>query len=680
MAERTYDFHKRLGVDMSTAKPKLDGTYYAFCPFCHQKRKREHLRQREFWFSELTGSYKCHNCGEKGRLDSEEYLSYVEKSQQKTKTIAMNNNEINTKTKTKLPQDSPSFHSASLNPCGQTVIDYLQNVRGISLEAIHSLKIGEDIQRFSKLNREATCVVFNYFLDDKLVNQKFRAVDMKDFMQTPGCKTIPYNIDAIRSPLDENGKRQPVYIVEGEMDVAAMLTAGFKRCISIPNGAASNLNWINEFWETHFKGVEKYIIAVDTDKPGNQLAERLIERLGPDRCFRMNFDEFKDANGYLITFGVDDLKRLGENPTPCPMEDATFPADIKDVMDRYFEEGAQKGHTTGWEGPFNPNTKEQDFLSLDDIIQWETKQLCLITGRTGDGKSEFLDELVIRLSFDAEWKAIFYTPENNPTKRHMAKLCEKLTGKEFPKNNSDRYAENSTIMTREEYEQAYRWIADNISYYSPKNDETKVKDLLDKVDHIILRTGAKILVIDPFNYIDKELNSEFELNRRDSQIISEIRNFAIQRDLLVFLVAHPRKVNPDLGGTRRRVEMYDISGTADLVNKADICIVIDRNQKNNMTTVYVDKVRIKDYGDRGKCHFLYNPTNGRFRPCKEIKGDPNDDNPTNPNNSTKYNNEIIGINHDMTNWLGPKTQVGRPISVHRHTQFEPQTTEIEIPF
>ena len=677
MSERTYDFSKRLGVDFSKAKPKGDGTYYAFCPFCHHERKREHLRQREFWFSELTGNYECHNCGKKGRLDCEEYIAYKENlNLQTTKSKPMKT--VDKQQGPNLPQNSKSFHQASINPCGQTVRNYLQNVRKISPEAIDSLKIGEDKQWFTKLNREAKCVVFNYYLDDKLVNQKHRAIDTKDFLQTPGCRTVPYNIDAIRSPLDENGKRQPVYIVEGEMDVAAMVSAGFYRTISIPNGAAANINWIDEFWETHFKGVEKYVIAVDTDKPGEQLAERLIERLGPDRCDRMTFGEqCKDANDCLIKFGLETLKDFEIKKKPCPLKDVTFPADIKDVMDRYFKEGAQCGHMTGWEGPSDAKKEDgKEFYGLDDIIQWETKQLCLITGLTGDGKSEFLDELVIRLSMEAEWKAIYYTPENFPIQRHISKLCEKLVGKEFPKAQID--CSSDTYINKEEYEEAYEWITENISYYTPEKDETNVEDLRKNVDYIVQRKGAKILVIDPFNYIDKEVKNEFEVNRRDSQIISDIRNIAIQRNMLVFLVAHPRKPSLDLAGNRRRVSMYDISGTADLVNKADICMVIERSTKNDMTTVYVDKVRNKDFGNRGKCHFLYHPENGRFSSCAEIKGNPNEYDESKKDNFQDYVDECKKYYFDQTNWLRPD-EAEAPCTVRRPNQATSPATKPKKP-
>ena len=76
---KNYDFRRRLGVDMSSAKP-VQGSqteFTAHCPFCHNERKSIHQKQREFWFDTATGHYKCHNCGKEGRLDSEQWINLV---------------------------------------------------------------------------------------------------------------------------------------------------------------------------------------------------------------------------------------------------------------------------------------------------------------------------------------------------------------------------------------------------------------------------------------------------------------------------------------------------------------------------------------------------------------------------------------------------------------------------
>jgi len=91
--------------------------------------------------------------------------------------------------------------------------------------------------------------------------------------------------------------------------------------------------------------------------------------------------------------------------------------------------------------------------------------------------------------------------------------------------------------------------------------------------------------------------------------------FAAQHRVLFILVAHPRKVNrANLNGEKRRVEMNDINGSADFGNKADYCLVIDRDDTQRRTTVFVDKVRFKHLGTRGECTLHYDPVSGRYLP------------------------------------------------------------------
>ena len=85
MEQKDYDFRRRLGVDMSTARLVRGSQteYTAHCPFCHNERKREHQKDREFWFDTATGNWLCHNCGRSGRLDSEQWIEAQEKKDAK---------------------------------------------------------------------------------------------------------------------------------------------------------------------------------------------------------------------------------------------------------------------------------------------------------------------------------------------------------------------------------------------------------------------------------------------------------------------------------------------------------------------------------------------------------------------------------------------------------------------
>ena len=672
---KDYDFHRRLGVDMSTAKP-VQGSqteFTAHCPFCHSERKTIHQKQREFWFDTATGYYKCHNCGKEGRLDSEQWIAYLEKhdngvTRRATTRVAptdeTNNHgtrNINAKTAMiQTPQDWKYFHEASMSISSDEVHNYLGS-RKIDKETCEALRIGGDRQRVPGTQEEDDCVVFNYYLDDKLVNQKYRFINEKNFLQTPNCLQVPYNIDSLKCDKDGNGQRPEVIIVEGEMDVASMVAASFERVISIPNGAKSNLDWVEKFWTTHFEGVKEYIIAVDMDKPGIELAQRLAERFGPVICKRVDFGpDCKDANEYLCMFDEQQLRDLVNGAPMYPLPGIVHPDEIYQNFKNLFHEGASSGYKTGWIRHLDEKSNKLTPLSIDDFVTWDTRQLALITGRSGDGKSEWLDELVVRLNLKTRWKAAYFTPENSPLEHHESKILEKVIGKRFPQKERK---EDINYIDEKEFEQGASYISDNFQYINPPVNDMKIDVILKSADYVVQRYGIKIIVLDPYNYIEKEMEREWQLNQWDSQTISKIRDFAVSRNLLCFLIAHPRKVyESDKDGNRRRIEMSDISGTADFGNKADYCIVVDRNKDNDMTTVFIDKVRNKDLGDRGICFFIYTKQSGRFTPCEKL--------PTNKD-SPEFRNLIGAIPRDNSNWLeSPQFEVEEEKKVKEEEQYD----------
>ena len=713
MELRDYDFRRRLGVDMSTARLVRGSQteYTAQCPFCHNERKREHQKEREFWFDTATGSWLCHNCGRSGRLDSEQWIeaqqkkdgtdiptgvykgqSYIDygrvddlepagyRKGQGGSAGAGSGNGRNNGTKQinakaamiQTPQDWKYFHECSTKEPSDAVQAYLWS-RRIDLDTVEELKIGGDRQRIPGTEQEDDCVVFNYYLDGKLVDQKYRFVSQKAFMHSPNCLQVPYNIDSLKCDKDENGQRPPVIIVEGEMDVASVVAAGLERVISIPNGAMSKLDWVETYWTTHFEGVSQYVIAVDMDKPGMDLARRLAERFGPVICKRVDFGPLcKDSNEFLCRFGSLDLRELINDAPMFPLPGVVEPDDLRDEIERVYEMGASSGYETGWKRGWDEEKKTLTPLSLDDFVTWETKQLALITGRSGDGKSEWLDELVVRLNLRTGWKAAYFTPENSPLYHHETKILEKVIGKRFPQKKR---REDIKYIGPDEFDRGLEYIAENYHYINPQVNDMKIDIILKSADYIVQRYGIKILVLDPYNYIEKEMEREWQLNQWDSQTISKIRDFAVSRDLICFLIAHPRKVyESDKDGNRRRIEMSDISGTADFGNKADYCIVVDRSKDNDMTTVFIDKVRNKDLGDRGICFYIYTKQSGRFLPCEKL-----------PKNKDSEEFKIMSnmTKRDNSNWIETppfKEEESKEVSISPVGETETNKDDNELPF
>ena len=130
--------------------------------------------------------------------------------------------------------------------------------------------------------------------------------------------------------------------------------------ISVPNGANSQLDWLDELSESHFEQKQVIYLSVDTDRKGRELCRELSRRLGVDRCRIVTTAKHtKDANELLVAEGLDALLKALED-APIPRLEGTFTAeDLRERLHQLFEEGYTSGVELGI-----PN--------LDEIMRLET--------------------------------------------------------------------------------------------------------------------------------------------------------------------------------------------------------------------------------------------------------------------------------------------------------------------
>jgi twinkle protein len=111
-----------------------------------------------------------------------------------------------------------------------------------------------------------------------------------------------------------------------------------------------------------------------------------------------------------------------------------------------------------------------------------------------------------------------------------------------------------------------------------------------------------------------------------SRMLTKIKRFAQHFDVHVWFVAHPRtQRGAGVGGGFSSLSppsMYDISGSAHFINKADVGIVVHRphmgataeadGRDTQLTQVLVRKVRNKLAGCIGDVTLSYDRATGRF--------------------------------------------------------------------
>lgn len=101
-----------------------------------------------------------------------------------------------------------------------------------------------------------------------------------------------------------------ITITEGELDamsVHQMITSGsyINPVVSVPSATPSK-----QFWEncsTYINSFEKIVLSVDNDEAGDALADR-ISKMFPNKVYRIDHGQFKDANDFLRNGKAADFK------------------------------------------------------------------------------------------------------------------------------------------------------------------------------------------------------------------------------------------------------------------------------------------------------------------------------------------------------------------------------------
>lgn len=467
------------------------------------------------------------------------------------------------------------------------LVKWIEEERKIKQFVLQELNITEEKYYQPALGKETNNIVFNYFEGEKLVNKKYRSGG-KHFTQTSGGKPIFYNINSV---IDS----EEVYIVEGEFDVLAMYQIGIKNCISVPNGANDNDNyWINS--EKYLTDVKKFYIAVDNDEKGNDLAEKIAQRLGRYRCVRVNF-EGKDANDDL-KLGV--LEKSINNLSYYPVSGTFSASDMRDKLMSLYDSGLPK--TLEFSGCLK---------SLNRVFKLMLGHLVTGTGIPSHGKSNFTEWMVLNIILEHNLKASFFSPEHQPLELHMSSFIQKTIGKPYFE------MKDQQRVSKEEIEQFIDWSEQRLYLTSGEPGVFVNWDwLFEKFKEQMFQYGISIFVVDAYNKVEHTGGKTERENI--TQVLSRLTQFAQQNNVLIILIAHPTKMQKE-NGVYASPTLYDVSGSADFRNQTHDGFSVYRyfaSDGNDDYNVFTNlKTKYSFQGDIGaKIEFEYDLPSGRFYP------------------------------------------------------------------
>lgn len=534
--------------------------FNCICYSCSSGRRPEHQKTKCLYVNKNTGLFNCKNCGDSGIINSKKTNRQVSDKVYKKPTLG---------------------NITELSP---KVVKYFME-RGVSQQTLIKAKVSEGEEYMPQLSKKVDTIQFIYFRDGEPVNIKYRT-KKKHFKLFSGAELLFYNLDSILN-------QKEIYVTEGEIDTLSFIEAGINNVVSVPNGAnlkTNNLQYLDNCWQ-YFENVEKVYISTDNDPAGNVLCKELARRIGVEKCYRITFGDFKDANECLVASGIEGIKDAVKSAQEFPLEGIFTAKDIESDIEDYYVNGLPKGVGIGIE-------------EFDELLTFMPGYMTVITGVPSSGKSEILDQIICSLAIKHNWKGGLYSPENHPLQLHFSKIAEKIIGKGFSAWNK---------MDREELKLAKEYFNKHFFFIKPEKDFT-IDSILASVKQLILKFGISYFVIDAWNKIDHKFTGVNEL-QYISQVLDKLTMFCEMNSVHLFLVAHPTKMMKDKRtGEIEIPNLYSVSGSAHFYNKTANGICVHRDFNKNSTKIFVQKVKFKHWGKIGQVDLKWDYQTGRYTP------------------------------------------------------------------
>ena len=489
-------------------------------------------------------------------------------------------------------------------------------------------------------------VVFNYYdTNDVLTmvkykpSHKLKKGENKSWCQ-PGADTTPilFNMNRVNPS-------QPLLLVEGEPDLLAAIESGYTNTVSVPLGA-NNYGWIEVNWD-FLEQFDSIILGFDNDEAGNKATKEVIYRLGTWRTSVMNLPEtvtyndkevhVKDTNELLFYCGKTAVLDAIINAKDSPVQSVVDFSTIDDI-----DIDSMPGIYTG-------------FKEVDKVIgKIFYSMVTIVSGLPSSGKSSFLNQIIGNTIDNNEKVWIFSNEMNSNILSNWLTLSLAGTGnlKQYENSYTGEPFYKLPLETKKKIRDYYEG-----QLFIYKDDAPNDEDsLFVSMEECVRKYGVRTLIID--NLMCIALNNETN-DKYDAQTVffRRLIKFAKKYNVAIIIVCHPKKLPNGV----KEVDMYDISGSSNIINLAHLSFALRRVTKKEkadakcpyarydvMLTILKDRIQ----GRNGtEIPFYYDNPSRRFytnleeykRNFKWDENNANDDLPV-PEKLIDYAEEIYGDN------------------------------------
>jgi len=561
------------------------GQYKRHCPECrHLREKNTHDRSLSLKVDASGGQYLCHHCGTTGGWMKQEPHSF---------------------NITRAPR--PKIKVATdIHPI---VTAYLRS-RNIS-DAVIAEHTVQGVHRFN--GQAVPAVGFPYREEGEVNAIKWRSADndIKMYSQQNVCEDL--------WGLHRYVPGNDLLLCEGEMDALSWLSCELPEnltVLSIPNGAPAKVKdqkispeedkKFAYIWRAaeQLDSAGRILLCFDSDKPGLALQAEIIRRLGAAKdVWLVDMGAaFKDTSEALADKGeAYCLDRL-DSAKPIPTVGLYGVEEFRDEFTSLYEDGQIQGLATG-------------IPSLDKLMQIVPGMVTVVTGFPSSGKSDLIDQVCLNLARTHGWKTVYSSFEKPPS-LHLAQLSQKLLDLPFFEGPTPR-------MSREQRDWAVEFCEEHFLFMDhSRQGPSTIEGILDVASKAVMRQGSRVLVIDPYNFI--EMPSNEKETDAISRMLTTVQKWARASDAHVFFIAHPTKISPDRRSEKKVVVTgHDIAGSAAWFAKADIGLSVWRHPQDlEPPEAIVWKCRWSWLGRHGSCQLGFDKVTGRWTDYLPERSDP----------------------------------------------------------
>lgn len=564
-----YAFAASIGAE---THEKGDELHFKYCPYCHGG---EHRDKETFSVSLEHGAFCClrSSCGKQGH--------FVELCRDFNYALDFGNSK------------SRKYKHLKQAPI---------TVRDKAIEFLASRGISELIGRLYNITTRKdneNIIVFPFYDDEGILQTvKYRKADYvkgrdknKEWCERD-TKLILFGMRQCKD-------FERLTICEGQLDSLSVIESGVFNAVSVPNGA-NGFTWVEHCydWVNRFNEI---VIFGDCENGKISLVDEFVKRFPKKRTLVVRQSDYlgeKDANDILRKYGKEAVKKCIENAELRKVDAVLSLADVRKIDLEKM-----------------PSIKS-GIYDLDRVTGgFYFGTVTLLTGKRGEGKSTLASNF-FKSALEQGYNCFAYSGEL-PAYHFKEWLDRQIAGERCCAGRNEwgdeiYWVSDADTAAINAWYDGKAFVYDNSAVIEQLTDGGEIDEnltLLNAMQIAACQYGIKFVVLDNLmTALDVEPNDD--IYRAQSAFVKKLKRIAQRLEIVVILIAHPRK---EAAGSELTSD--SVSGASDITNAVDTVMTYSADGKNaNCSLIGVTKNRLtgkKATGD-SRIHVMYNAKSKRI--------------------------------------------------------------------